>query len=191
MLSPLNGGEPRTRPTPASQTRSGNSSFDLQRMETDLRHRQEQLADERARLGEERRAIARERAELDAERDARIEGQRVEQHTEQRRTEATAIAADLSHDIDRNRPGYTAGLIIAAAKKARGLSGVEEPTGLAAAIVNAGRVARGEAVAGSSPPDNPMAKAITIAGMRARGDPVSESEAAFLSAFLQKLGPRT
>jgi len=189
-LAPLYGNEPRTRPTSASQTRSGNNSFDLQRMETDLRHRQEQLADERARLGEERRAIARERAELDARRDEQRDQQITERHAAANRS-AEVLAGDLAHDISDAAPGYVASQILAAADKARGLSGVEEPTGLAAAIVHAGRLASGTARAAPALPENATARAVVLSGRRARGEAVSESDAVFLSAFLQKMGPRT
>jgi hypothetical protein len=186
-LAPLYGAEPRTRPV-----QSKNSNFDLQHRETNLRRDRENLAAERQQLAEERRKLVREKQEweeLQEERAERrvVEQHRIEQHTEQRRTEATAIAADLGNDMDANRPGYTAGLIIAAAKKARGLSGVEEPTGLAAAIVRQGRIMRGEIADTPALPENLVARAVVLCGMRARGDPVSGSDAAFLNSYLEKI----
>ena len=185
MLSPLSSNEPRTRPTPASQ-RSENASFAEQRRANDLKHREEAVADERARLGEERRALARERAAFEAERDERLEQQRVEQHTEQRRTEAEAIAGDLGHDMDANRPGYVASQILAASRKARGLD-VEEPSGLAAEILRAGAIARGEVVADAALPENPTARAVILAGRRAGGETLSAGDEAFLSDYLEKM----
>jgi len=185
MLSPLNGNEPRTRPTPASQ-RSSNASFEQQRAATDLRHRQEQLADERARLGEERRALARERAEFEAERDERLEQQHAEQRTEQRRTEAIEMAGDLAHDVNDAAPGYRAGLILAAAAKAKG--GQSEPlTGMVAAIVRSAKLAAGEIASEPALPENATARAIVLSGRRAMGEPLAADDAEWLQGYCRKL----
>ena len=84
-----------------------------------------------------RRALARERAAFEAERDEQLEEQTHTEQRERRTTEAEVYASDLGHDMDANRPGYVAGLIIAAAVKARGL-GAEPVSGLAADIVRIG-----------------------------------------------------
>jgi hypothetical protein len=181
MLSPLTRTEQRTRPL-----RSENSSFEAQRRATDLRHREEAVADERARLAQERREFERARSEWEEQQQQRAEQQRIEQHTERRRVEAEAIAGDLGHDIDRDRPGHTASLILEAGRKARGLSGAEEPTGIIAEILRARKLALGEIVA-EVPLETPAARAIILSGRRARGEILSESDAAFLSAFLQRL----
>lgn len=134
--------------------------------------------DERVRLDEERRRLARERVALD---ERRATTERAERHAE-----ATAIAADLAHDVDANRPGYTVGLILAATRKARGVD-VAEPTGMVADIIRAGKLARGEIADVPALPTHPMAKAIVLAGMRARGEPISAADAAWQEAFCRKL----
>jgi hypothetical protein len=86
-------------------------------------------------------------------------------------------------------PGYTAGLIIAAGRKARGEAvGLPPLTGLAAAIIRAGQIRRGEAGADAvALPENLVARAVVLCGMRRRGDRLTESDEAFLSAFLRKM----
>jgi hypothetical protein len=140
--------------------------------------------DERARLAQERHKLEKERAAFEAERDERLEQQR----TGRRRAEAIAIAADLGHDMDVNRPGYVASLIIAAGRKARGEL-PEQPrlTGLAAEIVRQGKIRRGEAVADAVVlPENPMARAVILLGKRARGETTADEES-WLNNFLKKV----
>ena len=186
MLSPIHGVEPPTHPE-----RAKNAAFDVQRRENNLRHDREALAAERQQLGQERRQLERDRQTFEEQVEERAEQQRVEQHTEQRRTEATVIAADLAHDVDDNRPGYVAGLILAASRKAKGLD-AEPPTGLAAEIVRMGRVRRGE-LAGADAlmtPTNATARAICLVAARRRGEGLSDSDERWLSAYLQRLEQR-
>ena len=136
---------------------------------------------------QEQEQLAQERR-LEQERQEREE-QREQQRAERRRAEvvasAEALAGDLRRARDIHEPGYTAGLIIAAGRKARGELPEAPLSGMAAAIIRAGQVRRGEVVADTVMPQNPVAAAITISGRRARGEAVSESDAAFLLAFLQ------
>lgn len=190
MLSPLSGNEPRTRPTPALRTPSGNSSFDLQHRENNLRHDREALAAERQQLAQERRQLERDRQtfeEQQEQRDQQRDQQIAERHAAAR---AEVMAGDLAHDIDDNRPGYVASQIIAAAAKARGQL-TEAPTGLALAIVKAGQVRRGE-VGTDDPhlPENAKARAIILSGRRRRGEVISESDEAFLNSYLEKADGR-
>lgn len=189
-MTPLSGHEPRTRQTPAMRTPSGNSSFDLQHRENNLRHDREALADERQQLAQERRQLERDRQAFDEqveERDQQRDQQIVERHAAAR---AEVLAGDLAHDIDDNRPGYVASQIIAAAAKARGQL-AEAPTGLALSIIKAGQVRRGEAGTDDPPlPENAKARAIILSGRRRRGEAISESDEAFLSSYLEKADGR-
>ena len=139
------------------------------------------LADEQARLAQERCELERERLER--------EEQREQQRAERRRAEAEATAADLRSAMDINRPAYVASLIIDAGRKARGET-VELPlTGLAAEIVRQGKIRRAE-ITDMVLPSHPVARAVTLSAMRRRGDRLTESDEAFLSAFLRKMEPR-
>ena len=185
MLSPLNGNEPRTRPTPASR-RSQDASFEVQRRELNLRHDREALAAERQQLAQERRQLEREKQTWTELQEQRVEQHAVEQRTEQRRTEATALAADLAHDVDGNRPNHMAGLILAAAAKAKG--GQSEPlTGMAAAIVRSAKLAAGEIASEPALPENLAARAIVLSGKRAAGEALSAADAEWLATFARKL----
>ena len=95
------------------------------------------------------------------------------------------MAADLRHDRNANEPGYTAGLILAAARKAHGLD-AEEPSGLAAEVLRAGAIARGE-VAAEVTVENSTARAVILSGRRARGETLSADDQAFLTAYLEKM----
>ena len=185
MLSPLSGNEPRTRPVPAS--RSENVSFAEQRRANDLKHREEAVADERARLAQERREFERARSAWQEQREEERDQQITERHNAVATERAEAMAGDLGHDMDANRPGYVASLIINAARKAKG-EFAEEPIGLAAEIVRMGKVRRGEAVSDDPPlPENPVAKALVLVGRRRRGETLVKSDEAFLNAYLEKV----
>ena len=182
MLSPIHGVEPLTRPE-----RAKNAAFDVQRRENNLRHDREALADERARLGEERRALARERAEWEEERARRADQQHVDA---ERHIEAESLAEDLVRDVHVANPQIMAARIHQAAQKARGLSD-EPPTGIAAEIVRQGRICRGEAVADAPVmPTNPTARAVVLVAARRRGEGLSDGDARWLDAYLQRLDQR-
>jgi hypothetical protein len=190
MLSPFRNNEPKTRPAPpTSQARPSDAAFERQRAERDIRIRQEQLADERVALATERRALAREKQEWEEQQEQRTEQQhaerREERRIERRTAEAEHLAGDLAHDVNVDRPGFLAARIIEAGLKARGLSGIEGPTGQALEILNAGRVARGEIAATSDTPTNPVARATLLCGAKARGETLSEADASFLTHFLE------
>jgi hypothetical protein len=188
MMTPLYNADPRTRPTPASQ-RSQDASFERQRIDRDLRIRQEQLAAERADLATERRALERARQAWTEEQEQRGIVERREQHAEQRRTEAIAsaeqLAGDLRHDVDAAAPGYVASQILAASRKAKGELPEEPLSGLAADIVRAGKLARGEVVADASV-ENLTARAIILSGKRASGVTLSADDERFLTSFLER-----
>ena len=145
--------------------------------------RAQRIDGERDRLAQEQREFERERLER--------EEQREQQRAERRRAEAVATAADLRRAMDIDRPRYMASLIASAGRKARGETAGLPLTGLAAEIVRQGKIRRGEAVADAvALPTNATARAIVISAMRRRGDRLTESDEAFLSAFLQKMEPR-
>ena len=129
---------------------------------------------------------------IDAERARRSELER-EQQRVATRAEVTAVAEQMAGDLRRARdihePGYTAGLIIAAGRKARGEL-PEEPrlTGLAAQIVFQGKVRRGEVVADAVVlPENSTARAVTFCGRRRRGEALSDAEQTWLDSFLKRV----
>jgi hypothetical protein len=182
MLSPLR----RTQSTSPALPAQTDNSFEAQRRAIDLRHREEQVAAERQQVAQDRRQLERDRQNFEEQREERREQQRTEQHAERRRVEAEVIAGDLAHDVDRDRPGHTASLILQASRKARGQLPEEPLSEMAAAILRAGAIARGEVVADAELPTNETAKAVILCGRRARGESISEGEAAWLSAFLQR-----
>ena len=140
--------------------------------------RAERIDGERSRLAQEQREFERERLER--------EEQREQQRAERRRAEAEATAADLGRAMEINRPGYVASLIIQAARRAKGDLPEAPLSGMAAAIIHAGKARRAEVV-DMVLPSHPVARAVTLSGMRRRGDRLTESDEAFLSAFLRKM----
>ena len=136
------------------------------------------LVDEQARLAQEQRELERQE-------------QREQQRAERRRAEAIAAAADLGRAVDIDRPRHMASLIARAGRKARG-EVVELPplSGVAAAIIHTGKIRRAEVADAVLLPTNATARAVVLCGMRRRGDRLTESDEAFLSAFLQKMEPR-
>ena len=188
MLSPLSRNEPRTRPSPP--TSKARPDFDVQHRENNLRHDREALAAERQQLAQERRQLERDRQifeEQVEERDQQRDREISERHTAAATQRAEVMAGDLAHDIDRDRPNHTATLILNAARKARGELPEEPISEMAASILRAGAVARGEASAGGDTLTNPTARAVIISGRRARGEDLSEADEAFLNSYLEKM----
>jgi hypothetical protein len=62
-------------------------------------------------------------------------------------------------------------------------------SGMAAAIIRAGKIRRAE-VANMVLPTHPVARAVILSAARRRGEQLMESDEAFLSAFLRKMEPR-
>jgi len=156
MLSPL-----RLQPRPVAAVRPrivepAPSDNDQRRHAS----KEGQLLAERSALQRRELDLERRQATLDAERDA-FERERDAHRQEQAEANgatAAEMAADLGRAVDRNML-------------------VNNPSAVAAQIVRAGAIARGEIPAGTPPPPGSMAAAIIRAGQLARGEIVDDRTA--------------